>query len=38
MEKPKTIGEIADCIIQEMEQQGYSPHTIKQFRYNGAVT
>ena len=33
MENPKTIGEIADCIIQEMEQQGYSPHTIKQFRY-----
>lgn len=33
MEKTKTIGEIADCIIQEMEQKGYSPHTIKQFRY-----
>lgn len=33
MEKPKTIGEIGDCIIQEMERQGYSPHTIKQFRY-----
>lgn len=33
MEKSKTISEIADCIIQEMERQGYSLHTIKQFRY-----
>ncbi len=33
MEKPKTIGEIADCIIHEMETHGYSPHTIKEFRY-----
>lgn len=33
MENPKTIGEIADCIIREMERQGYSPHTIKEFRY-----
>lgn len=32
MEKPKTISEIANCITQEMERQGYSPHTVKQFR------